>query len=70
METGMNEQCVPNISLAERRKRLMSGLVMLGIGLVALAAMVAFGVSAWWRLALFPFLAGAASGFFQWRDKT
>jgi fatty acid desaturase len=66
----MNETCIPNISAEERRKRLRSGAVMLVVNLVVLAVLMAFGVSRWWRLALFPLFAGAASGYFQWRDET
>lgn len=62
--------CIPNISTRERRKRLLSGGVMLLISLVILGALMAFGVRRWWRLVLFPLFAGAGSGFFQWRDKT
>jgi hypothetical protein len=70
MESFTGAVCIPNISTAERRKRLMGGLVMLVISLVVLAVMLATRISPWWRLGLFPFFAGAASGFFQWRDKT
>jgi hypothetical protein len=70
METEISEVCIPNISTEERRKRLRGGLIMLVLVLVVLTALVVTGVSPWWRLALFPFFAGAASGFFQWRDKT
>jgi hypothetical protein len=62
--------CIPNISTAERRKRLMSGLVALAIGLVILVALVLTGTDRLWRLPLFLLFASAASGFFQWRDKT
>jgi hypothetical protein len=62
--------CIPNISTAERRKRLVFGLVELLLSLVILAALLAFGVSRWWRLLLLLFFMGASSGFFQWRDHT
>jgi prepilin-type N-terminal cleavage/methylation domain-containing protein len=62
--------CIPNINTAERRKRLAFGLIELLVSLAILAVLLAFGVSRWWRLALLPFFAGAASGFFQWRDHT
>jgi hypothetical protein len=62
--------CISNISQAERRKRLAGGVVMFLVSLVILGALLAFGVSRWWRLALLPFFMGASSGFFQWRDKT
>ena len=62
--------CIPNISTAERRKRLAFGVVTFVITLAILAALVATGVSRWWRLPLFLLFMGAGTGFFQWRDKT
>jgi prepilin-type N-terminal cleavage/methylation domain-containing protein len=62
--------CIPNINTAERRKRLAFGMIELLISLAILAALLTFGVSRWWRFALLPFFMGAASGFFQWRDRT
>ncbi|HVN55189.1 MAG TPA: hypothetical protein VMT46_12725 [Anaerolineaceae bacterium] len=62
--------CIPNINTAERRKRLIAGLVQLAVTLLALAALVLLGFSHWWRLALFPLYWGSAVGFFQWRDHT
>ncbi len=67
-ETG--EKCIPNISPRERRKRLAGGLIMFVISLAVLTALIATGADRWWRLALLPLFWGAASGFFQWRDKT
>ena len=64
------EVCIPNISTAERRKRLTSGIVAFVIGLLILAALMATGANHGWRLLLFLPFAGATSGFFQWRDKT
>ena len=65
-----SEACIPNISTRERRKRLAGGVMTLVISLAILAALMATGANRWWRLALVPLFAGAASGFFQWRDKT
>lgn len=62
--------CIPNISRQERRKRLAGGLIQATIALIILAVLMMLGVDRWWRLALFPVLFGAASAFFQWRDKT
>lgn len=64
------EVCIPNISTAERRGRLISGIVALVVGIGVLVAMLLTGISPWWRLLLFFPFAGAASGYFQWRDKT
>ena len=69
IETG-DDICVPNISQVERRKRLAAGVIQFLISLVILIVLVVFGVSRWWRLLLLPLFMGAASGFFQWRDKT
>ena len=64
------EVCIPNISTAERRRRLIGGAVPLLLGLVILAVLMAFGVSRWWRLALLPLWWAATIGYFQWRDHT
>lgn len=63
-------QCVPNISLRERRKRLAFGGVAFAVGLVVLALLMAIDAGRWWRLVLFPLFWGAAVGFFQWQDET
>ena len=66
----MSMACIPNISLRERRRRLAGGIVSFVVSLAILAALMARGVNRWWRLALALLFWGAASGFFQWRDKT
>lgn len=61
---------VENIGLGERRKRLVFGVAMLALGLVAATALVSSGVGRVWRLGLFlPFWMGAL-GLFQAREKT
>ena len=67
---AVNDACIPNISPQERRKRLSFGVVAFVITLVILGILLATGTSRWWRIALLPLFMGAASGFFQWRDKT
>jgi len=69
-EPQSGEVCIPNISTAERRKRLTFGVITFVISLVILAVLVASGASRWWRLPLFLLFIGAATGFFQWREKT
>ena len=66
----IGEECSPNISPRERRKRLAGGVITFVISLAILAALIVTSVDRWWRLALLPLFWGAASGFFQWRDKT
>ena len=70
MEAITGDVCIPNISTKERRRRLISGMVMLGLGLAILLVLIVTGISFWWRILLFPLFGAAASGFFQWRDKT
>jgi len=64
------EICIPNISLLERRKRLIAGAVMLFTGFGLWLVLVIQGVDPLWRLALFPVFAGGATSYFQWRDET
>ena len=66
----MSMACIPNISLRERRRRLAGGIVSFVVSLAILATLMARGANRWWRLPLFLLFWGAASGFFQWRDKT
>jgi hypothetical protein len=70
MRSIPGEVCTPNISTAERRKRLLGGVIALLLGLGVLAALLLLGVNRWWRVGLFPLFMGAASGYFQWRDQT
>jgi hypothetical protein len=70
MDNMIGDICVPNISTAERRKRLAGGIFSLAIGLAGLAGLVVLDLNLWWRLALFPVFVAAASGYFQWREKT
>mgnify|MGYP003383203838 CR=1 FL=1 len=68
--TVQQPQCIVNIGPTERRKRLISGIVSSAISLAILTGLLASGANHGWRLFLFlPFVA-AASGFFQWHDKT
>jgi hypothetical protein len=62
--------CVTNISPAEQRKRLASGVIGMALGLAILAVLLVVDADRLWRLALLPVFWGAASGYFQWRDKT
>jgi hypothetical protein len=64
------EVCIANISPRERRRRLTSGVVMFVVSVAILLALLATGVDRWWRLPLLLLFWGAATGFFQWRDKT
>jgi hypothetical protein len=64
------EACVPNISPRERLKRLIGGVIPFVIALAILIWQISMDVHRLWRLPLFLLFMGAASGFFQWRDKT
>ncbi len=69
-DPGVVDVCIPNINRAERVKRLRFGLITAAVSLGILAVLMIFHVDRWWRLALFPLFAGAATGYFQWRDRT
>lgn len=69
-EEGIGEDCIANISPRERRKRLIGGVVQFVLTVGILAALIATGADRLWRLPLLLLFWGAASGFFQWRDKT
>lgn len=64
------EICIANIGPAERRKRLNFGILSLVAGIILLGVMLVLGLSRWWRLPLFIVFAGAATGYYQWHDKT
>ena len=70
LEQGTGEVCIANISPRERRKRLIGGVIPLVIALAILMVLILADVNRLWRLPLFFLFVGAASGFFQWRDKT
>jgi hypothetical protein len=64
------EVCLPNISPRERLKRLIGGVIPVVIAIAILAWLMSSGADRLWRLPLFLLFVAAASGFFQWRDKT
>ncbi|MEO8612926.1 MAG: hypothetical protein ABI690_33850 [Chloroflexota bacterium] len=66
----IGEVCIANISTAERRKRLTFGIITLVVSLVLLALLMAMGADRLWRLPLILLFFGAATGYFQWHDKT
>lgn len=64
------ETCVPNISPQERLKRLIGGVIPFVIAFVILTWLISINANRLWRLPLFLLFMAAASGFFQWHDKT
>ena len=66
----IGEVCIANISPRERMRRLIGGMVPFALALAVLSWELWANVDRWWRLPLFLLFAMAASGFFQWRDKT
>ena len=67
---GAVNACLPNINLAERRRRLTFGVVALALGIVALALLMLTGESRWWRVPLILLFYPAAIGYFQFADHT
>jgi hypothetical protein len=64
------EVCIINIGPKERRKRMISGVVTLAVGVVGAYMLYRYSLSAYWRLLLFLPFASGATGYFQARDKT
>jgi len=62
--------CIPNISPAERKKRMDFGILQLVITFGILAIMLLFGVDKLWRLPLFALFSAGAVSIFQALDKT
>jgi hypothetical protein len=69
-EQNNEEACIANISPRERLKRLMGGVIPFVFALAILAWQISADVYRLWRLPLFILFVAAASGYFQWRDKT
>jgi hypothetical protein len=66
----VGEVCIPNISPAERQKRLSFGIRQFITTLVILAVMIVLGLNHFWRLPLLFLFWAAGTGFFQAFDKT
>jgi hypothetical protein len=69
-DQGSSEACIPNIGPRERLKRLVGGIIPFALALGILTWQMSMDVNRLWRLPLFILFVAAASGFFQWRDKT
>lgn len=70
LENDDGEACIVNISPQERLKRLIGGVIPFVLALAILTWQISTDVNRLWRLPLFILFVAAASGFFQWRDKT
>ena len=67
---SVKEVCIANISLPERRKRLMFAIRQFIITLVILGVLIALNINPLWRLPLFFLFSASAVSYFQARDKT
>ena len=68
--TDIGKVCIANISPRERLKRLIGGVIPFVVALAVLAWLISVDADRLWRLPLFFLFVAAASGYFQWRDKT
>lgn len=66
----VGDVCIPNISPAERQKRINFGIRQLIFTLVILAVLIVLGVNHYWRLPLLFLFWAAGTGFFQAFEKT
>jgi hypothetical protein len=69
-EQDHRDACIANISPRERFKRLVGGIIPFVFAIAILAWQISAGVDRLWRLPLLLLFAAAASGYFQWREKT
>lgn len=67
---GKGDACIPNISPAERKKRMRFGIIQVVITFIIFAAMLTFGADKLWRLPLFAMFSSGAVSIFQALDKT
>lgn len=67
---GTGDACIPNISPAERQKRMNFGILQLFIAFGILTALLVFGVDKLWRLPLYFLFSAGAVSIFQALDKT
>jgi hypothetical protein len=62
--------CIPNIGPHERRRRMISGVVMLLIAIVLMGALLKLGAGRAWRLSAFVPLLLTGVSFLQVQQKT
>lgn len=62
--------CIANINAKGRRRRLNFAIMGFNFGFAMLVLLMMAGVDHRWRLGLFFVFAGAATSYFEWRDKT
>ncbi|MBI2331141.1 MAG: hypothetical protein HYU84_03035 [Chloroflexi bacterium] len=64
------DACIPNISPAERQKRMRFGIIQLAITFIILAVLLLLGADKLWRLPLFALFSAGTVSIFQAFDKT
>jgi predicted nucleic acid-binding Zn ribbon protein len=69
-EQFASQICIANIGPRQRHRRLMFGVYVFAVALVALVVMLVLRLDVWWRLLLFLLFAPAAVGYYQARDRT
>ena len=67
---AVSEECVPNIGLRGRRRRLTKGVILLAITVGAFAWLVTRHAPSWAFLFIAPLSGTAALFFFQAKEKT
>ena len=66
----MSEECVPNIGVRGRRRRIRLGIVWIGITAALVAWLLARHAGMAWSLVTWPAAMMSALSFFQAREKT
>ena len=61
---------VSNVTSAGRRRRLIGGVIWLGVAVLATAALQLAHAGGWWYALLIVPFSAAALGYFQARERT
>lgn len=69
-DQGIGEVCIPNISPAERGKRVKFAMWYFIFTLSVLGVLLVFDVNPLWRLPLFFMFSAATTSYIQALDKT
>jgi hypothetical protein len=66
----VNQACIPNIGVRQRRRRLIVGLAMAAVSIAAASWLLTSGAPRSWRIVVFVPVLVAALGFLQARANT
>lgn len=69
-DEAVGEDCIPNISPKERKKRVRFAVGQFAVTLVVLVGFIIFNINPLWRLLLFFMFSATTTSYIQALDKT